>query len=124
MKKILFFIAIVSFTSFGMISCSEDDPVMEVPIPNENPNTGQQLKLVPSVLFVKLGREVTFKAMSGKTEITDAVFYVNGESIEGNKYIMIYEGTNAPVVGEIKANVRRAGYIDSEVVTIKFAQPY
>lgn len=125
MKKILFFIAIVSFTSFGMISCSEDDPVIEIPTPNANPNVGKQLKLVPNNTFIKLGQQVTFKAMSGATEITDATFYVNGEPIKDNKYILINEGTNAPVVGEIKAHTRRAGYVDSEVVTIQFAQnPY
>lgn len=125
MKKILFFVAIVSFTSLGLVSCSEDDPVMETPTPNPNPNVGKQLKLVPNATFIKLGEEVTFKATSGGTDVTDATFYVNGNPIKGNKYKLVHEGTNAPVIGEIKAHTRRAGYKDSEVVTIQFAQqPY
>ena len=126
MKKILFFVAIVSFTSFGLVSCSEDDPVMETPTANPNPNVGKQLKLVPNATFIKLGNKVTFKAMSGSNEVIDATFYVNGEPIKGKEYQLLSEDKSPkPIIGEVKAHTRRAGYEDSEVVTIQFAQqPY
>jgi|GEM_PF-3132004 len=126
MKKILFFVAIVSFTSFGLVSCSEDDPVMETPTPNPNPNVGKQLKLVPNATFIKLGDTLKLKAMNGSFEVSDATFYVNGEPIKGKEYQLLSETNPAkPIIGEIKAHTRRAGYKDSEVVTIQFAQqPY
>lgn len=118
MKKILLFIAIVSFTSFGMISCSEDDPVLEDPVPNPNPNIETQLKITHNGSFRLLGSEAIFVAMSGATQIQDATFYVDGKEILGNRY-------SQSTIGEVKVQARRAGYIDSEFVTIQFAQkPY
>ncbi|HLV51938.1 MAG TPA: hypothetical protein VKY44_08290 [Flavobacterium sp.] len=118
MKKILFFMAIVSFTSFGLVSCSEDDPVVEAPVPNPNPNVGEQLRIVHNGKFRLLGSEAIFEAMSGTTQIQDAVFYVDGKEIPGNKY-------SQSTIGEVKVQARRAGYVDSEFVTIQFAQkPY
>src|SRR5690606_33899298 len=118
MKKILFLIAIVSFTSFGVVSCSEDDPVVAAPVPNPHPNIGEQLRIVHNGAFRPLGTEAIFEAMSGATEIKDATFYVNGKAIPGNKY-------SQSTIGEVKVQARRAGYVDSEFVTIQFAQnPY
>lgn len=118
MKKILFFIAIVSFTSFGVVSCSEDDPVLEAPVPNPNPNIGEQLTITHNGKFRPLGTEAIFEAKSGTTSIPDATFYVDGKALPGNRY-------SQSTIGEVQVQARRAGYTDSEFVTIQFAQnPY
>ncbi len=118
MKKIFFFIAITTFSSIGFISCSGDDYVAEVPTPNPNPNIGEQLRIVHNGAFRPLGTQAIFTAMNGSTEITDATFYVDGNAIPGKTY-------SQSTIGEVKVQARRAGYTDSEFVTIQFAQkPY
>lgn len=118
MKKIFFFIAIATFSTIGFSSCSEDDPVMEAPKANPNPNVGEQLRIVHNGSFRPLGTQAIFQAMSGSTQITDATFYVDGKAIPGKTYTQ-------STISEIKVQARRAGYIDSEIVTIQFAQnPY
>lgn|SRR5690606_2129379 len=118
MKKILFFIAIVSFTSFGVVSCSEDDPVLEAPVPNPNPNIGNKLNITSNADFLTLGDTLKLKATSDGTDILDATFYIDGKPIDSSKYVQI-------TIGEVMAQARRAGYIDSEEIKIQFAQePY
>lgn len=115
MKKIFFFITIASFSMFSFTSCSEDDAVMEVPVPNPNPNIGEQLRIEHNGAFRPLGTQAIFKAMSGTTEITDATFYVDGKAIPGKTYTQ-------STISNVKVQARRAGYVDSEFVTIQFAQ--
>src|SRR5690606_1762135 len=94
MKKILFFMAIVSFTSFGLVSCSEDDPIVEAPVPNPNPNVGKQLKVSSSATYIKdkdllfseLGKPVKFTTTSGSQTIADATYYVDGVEINSDTY--------------------------------------
>jgi len=118
MKKILLFIAIVSFASFGVVSCSEDDPVVEAPVPNPNPNIGKQLTIEHNGKYRPLGSDAIFEAMVDSSEIEDATFYVDGKAIRGNRY-------SQSTIGEVQVQARRAGYTDSEFVTIQFAQePY
>ena len=52
MKKILFFIAIASFSTIGFTSCSGDDAVVEIPTPNPNPNVNQQLKIATDAPYI------------------------------------------------------------------------
>lgn len=115
MKKILFFIAIASFSTIGFTSCSEDDAVMEIPTPNKNPNVGQQLVVTPSAKFIPLGQSVTLKTYSGSTEIKDAIYYVEGREISGSTYMHT-------TIANVKIQAKRAGYLDSEVITVQFAQ--
>lgn len=118
MKKIFFFIAIITFSTIGFTSCSGDDSVVEIPNPNPNPNVGEQLRIVHNGTFRPLGTQAMFQAMSGSTQVTDAVFYVDGKAIPGSTYTQ-------STIGEVKVQARRAGYVDSEFVTIQFAQkPY
>lgn len=126
MKKILFFIAISTFSAISFTSCSEDEPVMETPTPNPNPNVGAQLKISSdakfiedkNLLFVELGQKVILKATSGTNTVSDATFYVDGVKISGNTY----EHTT---IANVKFQAKRAGFIDSEIITIQFAKsPY
>lgn len=118
MRKILFFFAVVSFGSLGMVACSEDDPVLEAPVPNPNPNVGKQLRIVHNGDFRTLGSKAIFNAYSNSLPISDAYFYVDGELIMGNEYTQ-------NTIGEVQVQARRAGYEDSEIVTIQFAkEPY
>ena len=118
MKNIFFFIAIATFSTIGFTSCSGDDAVVEIPTPNPNPNVGQQLRIVHNGTFRTLGTQAMFQAMSGTTPIADAVFYVDGKAISGKTYTQ-------STISNVKVQARRAGYIDSEFVTIQFAQkPY
>lgn len=118
MRKILFFFAVVSFGSLGMVACSEDDPVLEAPVPNPNPNEGKQLRIVHNGDFRTLGSTAIFTAFSDSTPIPDAYFYVDGEPITGSQYTQ-------STIGEIEVQARRAGYVDSEFVIIQFAkEPY
>ena len=104
MKKLFYFIAIASISTLGFTSCSEDDPVMEIPAPNPNPNVGEQLKISSDatyiedldIFFIELGKSVKFTTTSGSNTIDD-----------------------------VKVQAKRAGYIDSNILTIQFAQkPY
>ena len=123
MKKILFFIAIASFSTIGLTSCSEDDPVMEAPVPNPNPNVGEQLKITSSgtyikeknIYFVQLGSSATLSTTSGSKTISDAVYYVDGKKISGNTYAH-------SSIANVKIQAKRAGYTDSEFITVQFAQ--
>lgn len=124
MKKILFFIAIASFSTIGFTSCSEDDAVMEIPAPNPNPNVNQQLKIATDAPFIRdknmyfkeLGKgPVKFTTTSGSTTIADVVYYVDGVKINGNSYIHT-------TIANVKVQARRAGFVDSEIITIQFAQ--
>ena len=126
MKKILFFIAIASFSTFGFTSCSEDDAVMEIPTPNPNPNVGQQLKVSTdatyieskNLFFCKMGDTLRLKAFSGTMEVTDATFFVDDIAIDSTKYVQYS-------ISEILVHARRAGYIDSEKIRVQIAQkPY
>lgn len=125
MKKIFFFIAIAAST-MGFISCSEDDTVMELPNPNPNPNLEKQLTLTSTgnynkdkdMYFSPLGMEVTFTTKEGTNTITDAVYYVDGVKIIGNKY-------KHTTIATVKVQARRAGYLDSNIIKVQFAQkPY
>ena len=125
MKKIFFFIAITSLT-IGFTSCSEDDAVMEVPVPNPNPNIEKQLTISSSATYNKdkdmyfspIGMEVTFTTKNGTTTIPDAVYYVDGVKIAGNKY-------KHTTIGIVEVQARRAGYLDSNNIRVQFAQkPY
>lgn len=124
MKKILFFIAIASFSTIGFTSCSGDDTVAEVPTPNQNPNVGQQLKVSTDAAYIKdknmyfkeLGKgPVKFTTTSGTNTIADAVYYVDGVKINGNTY-------THTTIANVKVQAKRAGYGDSEIITIQFAQ--
>lgn len=123
MKKILFFIAIASFSTIGFTSCSEDDAVVELPNPNQNPNIGEQLKITSNatyiedkdVLFIKLGQSVKFTTTSGTNTIADAIYYVDGVKINGNTY-------THTTIANVKVQAKRAGFTDSEIITIQFAQ--
>lgn len=126
MKKILFFIAIASFSVIGFSSCSEDDTVLETPVPNQNPNIGQQLTLTANAsystekkrYFSQLGNQVMLSATSGGSAVSDATFYVNGKEIMGNQY-------TSNTITTVTVQAKRAGYLDSNVITIQFAQkPY
>lgn len=126
MKKLFFFIAIASFSTIGFTSCSEDDPVVEIPTPNPNPNVEQQLVLSSNatyvkekdILFSELNKEVTFTTKSDGTTITDATYYVDGVEIVGDKY-------THTTIAIVKVQAKRAGYLDSNILEIQFAQkPY
>jgi len=124
MKKILFFIAIASFSTIGFTSCSEDDAVMEIPTPNPNPNVNQQLKIATDAAYIKdknmyfkeLGKgPVKFTTTSGSNTITDVVYYVDGVKINGSTY-------THTTIANVKVQARRAGFVDSEIITVQFAQ--
>lgn len=115
MKKILFFIAITSFCSFAMNSCSDDETVMEKPEPNPNPNIGSRLALKSDKDSLYVDSPVKFTATASGTEIKDATFFVDGEPISGNSYIKT-------TIGNIKVQAKRAGYLDSEFITVRFDQ--
>lgn len=118
MKKLFYFIAIASVSTIGFTSCSEDDPIMELPTPNQNPNITVALKLTPSDTFIELGNEVTLKSFVGNTEIKDATYYVDGVAIEGDTY-------DHGSIANVEIQAKRAGYLDSNIVTVQFAQkPY
>lgn len=118
MNKFFFYIAVVAFSTIGFTSCSGDDTLMEIPTPNPNPNVGHQLTIVHNGAFRPLGTQAIFKAMIDSIEITNAVFYVDGRVIPGKTY-------SQSTIGEVQVQARRAGYADSEFVTIQFAQkPY
>lgn len=123
MKKILFFIAIASFSTIGFTSCSEDEAVMEIPTPNPNPNVGQQLKVTANATYIQsknmyyspLNVPVKFTTMSGSNTIVDAVYYVDGVKINGNTYAH-------STIANVKVQAKRAGFLDSETITVQFAQ--
>jgi len=123
MKKILFFIAIASFSTIGFTSCSGDDTVVEVPTPNPNPNVGEQLKVTSNATFIKdkniyfseLGKPVKFTTISGSNTIADAAYYVDGVKINGDTYAHT-------TIANVKVQAKRAGFIDSETITVQFAQ--
>ena len=124
MKKILFFIAIASFSTIGFTSCSEDDAVVEIPNPNPNPNVGQQLKVSADAAYIKdknlyfkeLGKgPVKFTTMSGSNTVADATYYVDGVKINGNTY-------THTTIANVKIQAKRAGFVDSEIITVQFAQ--
>ena len=124
MKKILFFIAIASFSTIGFNSCSEDDAVMEIPTPNPNPNVGQQLRVSTDATYIRdknmyfkeLGKgPVKFTTNSGTNTIADAVYYVDGVKINGNTY-------THTTIANVKVQAKRAGFVDSEIITVQFAQ--
>lgn len=123
MKKILFFIAIASFSTIGFTSCSEDDAVMEIPTPNPNPNVGQQLKVTSNGTYIKdknlyfseLGKPVKLTTTSGSNAIGDATYYVDGVKINGDTYAHT-------TIANVKIQAKRAGFIDSETITVQFAQ--
>lgn len=123
MKKILFFIAIASFSTIGFTSCSEDDAVMEIPTPNPNPNVGQQLKITSNATYIQeknmyfspLSMPVKFTTTSGTNTIADAVYYVDGVKINGNTYTQT-------TISNVKVQAKRAGFVDSEFITVQFAQ--
>lgn len=126
MKKIFFFIAITSFSMFSFTSCSEDDAVMEIPVPNPNPNIEKQLTISTNVTYIKdkdmyfvpLGSEVTFTTKNETNTIADAVYYVDGVKIPGNKY-------KHTSIATVQVQARRAGYLDSNIIKVQFAQkPY
>ncbi|WLD22978.1 hypothetical protein NU10_09630 [Flavobacterium dauae] len=126
MKKLFFFIAIATFSTIGLTSCSEDDPVVEIPTPNPNPNVEKQLVLSSNatyvkekdVLFSELGKQVTFTTKSDSTAVTDVTYYVDGVAIVGNKYAHT-------TIAVVKVQAKRAGYLDSNILEIQFAQkPY
>lgn len=116
MKKILFFIAITSFCSLGMASCSDDETVMEKPEPNPNPNIGSQLTLKSDKDTLHVNTAVKFTAKASGTEIKDATFFVDGEPIKGSTY-------TKKTIGTIKVQAKRAGYLDSEFISVYFYQP-
>jgi len=125
MKKLFYFIAIASISTLGFTSCSEDEPVVEIPTPNQNPNKGEALKLEPTgnnvtklpngKYYVKLGDAVTLKATSGTTAIADATFYVDGVKITGDSY-------NHGSIADVEIQAKRAGYLDSNTIIVQFAQ--
>lgn len=115
MKKLFYFIAIASVSTLGFTSCSEDEPVMEVPTPNENPNLKEKLVVIPNSTFIKLGDTLRLKATSGNTEIKDAVFYVDDIAIDSTKYVQY-------TISEVMVHARRSGYIDSDKIKIQIAQ--
>ena len=123
MKKILFFIAIASFSTIGFTSCSEDDAVMEIPTPNPNPNVGQQLKVTANTTYIEekklyfseLGKPVKFTTNSGSNAIADATYYVDGVKINGNTY-------THTTIANVKVQSKSAGFVDSEIITVQFAQ--
>lgn len=124
MKKILFFIAIASFSTIGFTSCSEDDAVVEIPTPNPNPNVGQQLKVTANTTYIKEKNmyfkeldkgPVKFTTTSGSNTIADVVYYVDGVKINGDTYTHI-------TIANVKVQARRAGFVDSEIITVQFAQ--
>ena len=126
MKKLFFFIAIATFSTIGFTSCSEDDPVVEIPTPNPNPNVEKQLVLSSTATYIKdkdllfseLNKEVTFTTKSGSSTITDVTYYVDGVEIVGNKYAH-------STIAIVKVQAKRAGYLDSNILEIQFAQkPY
>lgn len=130
MKKLFFFIAIATFSTIGLTSCSEDDAVMEIPTPNPNPNVNQQLKIIPitststhikksgSPRFSELNKTVKFITKSGNKTITDAIYYVDGVKINGDTY-------THTTIAVVKVQAKRAGYLDSNILEIQFAQkPY
>ncbi len=123
MKKILFFIAIASFSTIGFTSCSEDEAVMEIPTPNPNPNVGEQLKVTANATYIQsknmyyspLNAPVKFTTMRGSNTIADAVYYVDGVKINGNTYAH-------STIANVKVQAKRAGFLDSETITVQFAQ--
>lgn len=123
MKKILFFIAIASFSTIGFTSCSGDDTVVEVPTPNPNPNVGQQLKVTSNGTYIKdknlyfseLGKPVKFTTTSGSNTIGDATYYIDGVKINGDTYAHT-------TIANVKVQAKRAGFIDSETITVQFGQ--
>ena len=124
MKKILFFIAIASFSTIGFTSCSGDDAVVEIPTPNPNPNVNQQLKIATdapyiedkNMYFKELGKgPVKFTTTSGSNTIADVVYYVDGVKINGNTYAH-------STIANVKVQAKRAGFLDSETITVQFAQ--
>ena len=123
MKKILFFITIASFSTIGFTSCSGDDTVVEVPTPNPNPNVGQQLKVTSNATYIKdknlyfseLNKPVKFTTMSGSSTIADATYYVDGVKINGDTY-------THTTIANVKVQAKRAGFVDSELITVQFAQ--
>lgn len=116
MKKILFFIAITSFCSLGMASCSDDEPVIEKPEPNPNPNIGSQLTLKSDKDTLHVNTQVKFTVKSSGTDIKDATLFVDGEPINGDSYVKT-------TIGTIKVQAKRAGYLDSELISVYFYQP-
>lgn len=117
MKKILFFIAIVSFSTIGFTACSEDEPIMETPTANPNPNITNQLVLKTNAAnnFVPLGQSVTLTTTSNGSVISNVAYYVDGVKITGNKY-------THTTIANVKIQAKLAGYLDSNVVTVQFAQ--
>jgi len=116
MKKILFFIAITSFCSFAITSCSDDETVMEKPEPNPNPNIGSLLVVKSNKAKAVVDTAVKFTATESGTEIKDATFFVDGEPIKGDSYVKT-------TIGTIKVQAKRAGYLDSEFISVQFYQP-
>ncbi len=126
MKKILFFIAIASFSTVGFTSCTQDDAVVEIPTPNPNPNVNEQLKITADATYIQdknmyfsqLGKPVKFTTTSGSNTIADVTYYVDGVKITGNTYAHT-------TIANVKVQAKRAGFVDSEFITVQFAQkPY
>ena len=126
MKKILFFIAIASFSTVGFTSCTQDDEVVEIPTPNPNPNVNEQLKITADATYIQdknmyfsqLGKPVKFTTTSGSNTIADVTYYVDGVKIIGNTYAHT-------TIANVKVQAKRAGFVDSEFITVQFAQkPY
>lgn len=123
MKKILFFIAIASFSTIGFSSCSEDETVMEIPSPNVNPNVGEQLKVTANANYnaekkryeIQLGGVVKFTTRSGSNVISDATYYADGIKIVGDTY-------TSKTISNTKIQAKRAGYVDSEYIIVQYAQ--
>ena len=113
MKKLFFFIAIATFSTIGLTSCSEDDPVVEIPLPNENPNISKKLMITANASFIKLGDTLRLKATVDSIEVKDATFYVDDVAIDSTKYVQ-------NTISEVMVHARRAGYLDSEKIKIQF----
>ena len=116
MKKIFLLAIVGSMGLFATTACSSDDEVpFEELTPNPNPNKGEQLKVVPSKQKLKVNTNVTFTTKSGSTTISDPIYYIDGEPTSSNTYTQ-------KTIGTIEVQARRAGYQDSEVITIEFVQ--
>jgi len=132
MKKFLYIIAIASFVNLSLTSCSEDDTVMELPNPNPNPNIETQLNISTSSESAYTGSPVIISATAGGNAVGDATIYINDVVIPnvnnyskddlavtrtGDMYIIVKK-----TIGTIKVYAKRAGYIDSNSLSILYKQ--
>ena len=123
MKKLLYIFAIATFSTVGFTSCSEDDPIMEIPNPNPNPNVSNSLEVTCNFTYNKTtgiyygytNTPITFTAKSNGATISDATFLVDGVEIQGGTY-------SKKTIGNIKVYAKRAGYLDSNVINVRFDQ--